>query len=148
MGALGAGFRQPLTQHPGPREERCQHRGLEGMLRNGVALPGSGSVQKRWKPKPPTGIRGGLNPAPQTAYDGYNTHVTPPPVIKQGRLYVHFGAHGTACLDTQTAKKLGERRNLKRDHPARGLLPHKMLLPTKRDRLTRNGKPAPKSGHL
>lgn len=29
-----------------------------------------------------------------------NSHASPTPVIEGGRVYVHFGAHGTACLST------------------------------------------------
>src|SRR5262245_23930159 len=32
----------------------------------------------------------------------YNSYSSPTPVIEEGRLYVHFGSHGTACLDTAT----------------------------------------------
>ena len=56
---------------------------------------------------------------PQVAFDGYNTHATPTPVAEQGRVYVHFGAYGTACLDTRTGAKLWERRDLKCDHRVR-----------------------------
>jgi outer membrane protein assembly factor BamB len=45
-----------------------------------------------------------------------NTYASPTPVIEAGRLYVHFGTYGTACLDTQTAKVLWSRRDLKCDH--------------------------------
>ena len=31
-----------------------------------------------------------------------NSYATPSPVIEEGRVYVHYGSHGTACLDTQT----------------------------------------------
>jgi len=37
-------------------------------------------------------------PEPQKAYEGYNTHATPTPIIEEGHIYVHFGAYGTACL--------------------------------------------------
>ncbi|VTS05559.1 outer membrane protein assembly factor BamB family protein [Tuwongella immobilis] len=46
----------------------------------------------------------------------YNSYATPTPVIEPGRIYVHFGSHGTACLDTATGKKLWERRDIKCDH--------------------------------
>jgi outer membrane protein assembly factor BamB len=45
-----------------------------------------------------------------------NSYGTPTPVIEAGRLYVHFGAHGTACLDTATAKPLWSRQDLPCDH--------------------------------
>jgi len=45
-----------------------------------------------------------------------NSHASPTPAIEEGRIYVHYGAYGTACLDTGTGKKLWERRDLKCDH--------------------------------
>jgi outer membrane protein assembly factor BamB len=56
---------------------------------------------------------------PQVAWDGHNTHATPTPLIEDGRIYVHFGAYGTAALDTLTGEKLWERRDLKTDHRVR-----------------------------
>jgi len=56
---------------------------------------------------------------PQAAYDGYNTHATPTPIVEEGRIYVHFGAYGTACLDTRTGARLWERRELQCDHRVR-----------------------------
>lgn len=56
---------------------------------------------------------------PQVAWDGHNTHATPTPLIEAGRVYVHFGAYGTAALDTRTGEKLWERRDLKTDHRVR-----------------------------
>jgi outer membrane protein assembly factor BamB len=46
----------------------------------------------------------------------YNSYATPTPVVEPGRVYVHFGSHGTYCLDTETAKVLWERLDLKCDH--------------------------------
>jgi outer membrane protein assembly factor BamB len=46
----------------------------------------------------------------------YNSHASPSPVIEQGRVYVHFGSAGTACLDTETGKILWQRRDLPCDH--------------------------------
>ncbi len=45
-----------------------------------------------------------------------NTYATPTPAIEEGRVYVHFGSYGTACLDTKTGKTLWTRRDLKCDH--------------------------------
>ncbi len=33
-----------------------------------------------------------------------NSYASPSPVIEDGRLYCHYGANGTACVDTRTAK--------------------------------------------
>lgn len=40
-----------------------------------------------------------------------NSYASPTPYVEQGRLYVHFGAYGTACLDTETGKTLWQRRD-------------------------------------
>jgi outer membrane protein assembly factor BamB len=41
-----------------------------------------------------------------------NCYATPSPVIEPGRVYVHFGSFGTACLDTTTGKVLWKRDDL------------------------------------
>jgi outer membrane protein assembly factor BamB len=46
----------------------------------------------------------------------FNSYASPSPVIEEGRVYVHFGTYGTACLDTTTAKTLWERRDLHCNH--------------------------------
>jgi len=46
----------------------------------------------------------------------YNSYASPTPIIENDRVYVHFGAHGTACLDTTSGKILWEQRELKCDH--------------------------------
>lgn len=45
-----------------------------------------------------------------------NTYASCSPAIEPGRVYVHFGSYGTACLDTATGKKLWERRDFPCDH--------------------------------
>lgn len=45
-----------------------------------------------------------------------NSYGSPTPYIEAGRVYIHFGAYGTACLDTQTGKKIWERRDFVCDH--------------------------------
>lgn len=40
-----------------------------------------------------------------------NSYASCTPYVEQGRVYVHFGEYGTACLDTQTGNKLWERRD-------------------------------------
>ncbi len=45
-----------------------------------------------------------------------NTYATPTPVIEEGRVYLHYGTYGTACLDTVTGKVLWKRRDLNCDH--------------------------------
>ncbi len=45
-----------------------------------------------------------------------NTFASPTPYVEEGRVYVHFGAYGTACLDTKTGQTIWERRDLECDH--------------------------------
>lgn len=40
-----------------------------------------------------------------------NSHASPTPIYQDGKIYVHFGHQGTACLDT-TGKKVWENRTL------------------------------------
>lgn len=41
-----------------------------------------------------------------------NSYATPSPVIESGRVYVHYGSAGTACLDTRTGKVIWKRNDL------------------------------------
>jgi outer membrane protein assembly factor BamB len=43
---------------------------------------------------------------------GWNTYATPSALIEPGRVYVHFGSFGTACLDTTTGKPIWKRDDL------------------------------------
>jgi outer membrane protein assembly factor BamB len=45
-----------------------------------------------------------------------NSYGTPTPVLERGRVYLHFGVHGTACLDTATAKPLWTRQDFACNH--------------------------------
>ena len=45
-----------------------------------------------------------------------NCYATPSPAIEPGRVYVHFGRFGTACLDTQTGKALWQRDDIQCRH--------------------------------
>jgi outer membrane protein assembly factor BamB len=45
-----------------------------------------------------------------------NSYASCTPAIEPGRVYVHFGAHGTACLDTASGKTLWARQDLPCDH--------------------------------
>ncbi|MCC6510840.1 MAG: PQQ-binding-like beta-propeller repeat protein [Pirellulaceae bacterium] len=47
-----------------------------------------------------------------------NTYATPTPVVEPGRVFVHFGTYGTACLDTQSGETIWSRRDLNCDHEA------------------------------
>src|SRR6185312_13964218 len=46
----------------------------------------------------------------------FNSYASPTPAIEEGRVYAHFGSHGTWCIDTATGKPLWERRDLKCNH--------------------------------
>ena len=45
-----------------------------------------------------------------------NTYATPTCAIEEGRVYVHYGTYGTACIDTRTGAILWKRQDLKCDH--------------------------------
>jgi outer membrane protein assembly factor BamB len=45
-----------------------------------------------------------------------NSYATPTPVVEAGRVYVHFGTHGTACLDTASGKTLWTRQDFPCNH--------------------------------
>lgn len=55
------------------------------------------------------------NPNPQFCHP-MNSYATPTPVISNGMVFLHFGAHGTAALDAKSGEKLWERRDFKCDH--------------------------------
>lgn len=60
-----------------------------------------------------------------------NSYASCTPVVEEGRLYVHFGTYGTACLDTQSGQRLWQRRDLHCDHfrgPASSPVVHGDLL--------------------
>jgi len=48
--------------------------------------------------------------------NGKNSYASPTPVLEPGRLYVHFGTFGTACLDTLSGKILWTNQELRLDH--------------------------------
>ena len=52
------------------------------------------------------------NPEPLGNGASMNCYATPSPVLEAGRVYVHFGAFGTACLDTSNGKVLWQRTDL------------------------------------
>ena len=60
-----------------------------------------------------------------------NSYASCTPYIEAGRVYVHFGSSGTACIDTQSGEKLWERTDLSCDHlrgPASSPIVHEDLL--------------------
>jgi outer membrane protein assembly factor BamB len=50
--------------------------------------------------------------APEPLGNSVNSYATPSPVIEPGRVYVHFGSYGTACLDTATGNVVWKRDDL------------------------------------
>lgn len=52
------------------------------------------------------------NPEPLGNGASMNCYATPSSFIEPGRVYVHFGSPGTACLDTSTGKILWKRNDL------------------------------------
>jgi outer membrane protein assembly factor BamB len=49
---------------------------------------------------------------PESLGNEVNGYASPSPVIEPGRVYVHFGSYGTACLDTATCKVIWQRTDL------------------------------------
>ncbi|MEI6809924.1 MAG: PQQ-binding-like beta-propeller repeat protein, partial [bacterium] len=49
---------------------------------------------------------------PEPLGNNVNCYASPSPVIEPGRVYVHFGSYGTACLDTSNAKIIWKRDDL------------------------------------
>jgi len=45
-----------------------------------------------------------------------NSYASPSPVLKEGRLYCHFGAYGTACVDTSSGQVLWRSSEHQVDH--------------------------------
>jgi len=52
------------------------------------------------------------NARPEPLGNDVNSYGSPSPAIEEGRVYVHFGSYGTACLDTRTFQTLWQRRDL------------------------------------
>jgi outer membrane protein assembly factor BamB len=71
------------------------------------------------------------NPEPLGNGASMNCYATPSPAIEPGRVYVHFGSFGTACLDAATGKVLWKREDLPCRHyrgPASSLVLFENLL--------------------
>ncbi len=50
--------------------------------------------------------------SPEPLGNNVNSYATPSPVIEPGRVYIHFGSYGTACLNTEDGKVIWERNDL------------------------------------
>jgi outer membrane protein assembly factor BamB len=49
---------------------------------------------------------------PEPLGNNVNCYATPSPAVEPGRVYVHFGSYGTACLDTASGKVLWQRTDI------------------------------------
>lgn len=56
-----------------------------------------------------------VEPRPQATH-ATNTFASPTPVLEEGKLYCHFGAYGTACLDTTKRRVVWTNRELVIQH--------------------------------
>jgi len=68
---------------------------------------------------------------PEPLGNAVNCYATPSPAIEPGRVYLHFGSYGTACLDTKSFKTLWRRDDLPCRHyrgPASSLILFEDLL--------------------
>jgi outer membrane protein assembly factor BamB len=54
--------------------------------------------------------------APYEEWAAFNSYASPTPAVEEGRVYAHFGAAGTACLDTATGEVLWKQTDLKCGH--------------------------------
>ena len=52
---------------------------------------------------------------PQFCYP-FNSYASPTPVIEDGKIWVHYGSAGTACINTSTGKLIWQRQDLPCDH--------------------------------
>jgi outer membrane protein assembly factor BamB len=50
--------------------------------------------------------------APEPLGNKVNGYATPSPALEAGRVYVHFGSYGTACLDAATGRPIWQRQDL------------------------------------
>jgi outer membrane protein assembly factor BamB len=54
--------------------------------------------------------------SPEPLGNAVNCYASPSPAAEPGRVYVHFGSYGTACLDAATGEALWKREDLKCRH--------------------------------
>jgi len=57
-----------------------------------------------------------FEPAEPAFCHPYNSHASPTPVLVDGKVFIHFGSAGTACLDAATGEVLWRRQDLACDH--------------------------------
>ncbi len=66
-----------------------------------------------------------FNPDSLNRIHSINSYATPTGAIETGRVYLHFGRYGTACLDTESGETIWERTDMQVEHiqgPASSLL--------------------------
>ena len=78
---------------------------------------------------------------PEPLGNNVNCYASPSPAIEPGRVYVHFGSYGTACLDTATGETLWSRDDLPCRH-YRGPSSSVVLFENLRDPHVRRRRPA------
>ncbi|MES2469890.1 MAG: PQQ-binding-like beta-propeller repeat protein [Verrucomicrobiota bacterium] len=69
--------------------------------------------------------------APEPLGNALNSYASPTGFLEKGRVYLHFGSYGTACLDTTTFKELWRRTDLPCRHyrgPGSSVFPWKETL--------------------
>jgi outer membrane protein assembly factor BamB len=54
--------------------------------------------------------------SPESLGNAVNCYATPSPAVEQGRVYLHFGSYGTACLEMSTFKTRWQRTDLRCRH--------------------------------
>ncbi len=57
-----------------------------------------------------------FNPDSLYRIHAVNSYATPTGAIEPGRVYLHFGRYGTACLDTNSGETIWERRDMQVEH--------------------------------
>ncbi len=68
---------------------------------------------------------------PEPLGNEVNSYASPTPAIAPGRVYIHFGSYGTACIDTNSFEILWERTDLECRHfrgPGSSVIVHEELL--------------------
>ena len=57
-----------------------------------------------------------FNPDSLYRIHAINSYATPTGAIEAGRVYLHFGRYGTACLDTESGETIWERTDMQVEH--------------------------------
>lgn len=54
--------------------------------------------------------------SPEPLGNAVNRYASPSPVVEEGRVYVHFGSYGTACIDAESGEVLWKREDFECRH--------------------------------